>query len=80
MSEKKFRIVSEGTRRTKIFYGDFLIPCVTSVVVSADVKNPILKAEITLNLCGSNCDLEIDQENMIINLGGKRFKLVPEEK
>jgi len=81
MSEKKFKIVSGGAaRRTKIFYEGFLIPCVTSVIVSASVEKPILMAEVTLNLCGANCDLEIDQENMIINLGGKRFKLVPKEK
>lgn len=76
--EKKFRIVSEGNPfTTNIYYGDEKISCVKKVVVSADVKNPVLQAEVVLNLNGSNCDLEINYENMIISFGGQQFYLIP---
>lgn len=78
--EKMFRIVSEGSPfTTNIYYGDEKIPCVKKVVVSADVKSPVLRAEVVLNLVGSNCNLEIDYENMIISFGNERFKLIPVE-
>jgi hypothetical protein len=74
---KKFSIISKGSpSTTKVYYGDSQLPNIQSIVVSGDVKNPALNAEIVFNLNGSNCDLEVDLENMGISFGTDKFKLV----
>lgn len=77
----KFSVVSEGGPfTTSVYYEDKKISCVKRAAVSVGVGDPVLRAEAVLNLDASNCDLEIDLENMIISFGEKRFKLVPVKK
>lgn len=74
----KFSIVSKGSPfTTNLYYGDEKIPCVKEIIVSIDAEDPVLRAEAILNLDGSNCNLEIDYENMIISFGGQQFYLIP---
>lgn len=76
--KKKFSIVSGGSPfTTNVYYNGEKLPYVKKVIISVDAEDPALRAEVVLNSDCSDCDLEVDFENMIINFGNEHFKLVP---
>lgn len=69
-----FKIVSKGTFvDLEVFCDGKKLGAVNSIALRMDTKNPVMRGEIGFTVGEGTIDVDLD--NMVIDLGGSRFRL-----